>query len=118
MVDFGHVDVLVTAAGVSDHRPTTACDFSQWRKIMNVNLDGTFLFVLEVGRHMRDRETTAGIILIASTASATATRPQPQAAYTYSKAGVRMLATSLSAECAPYGVRVNSLSPDTWKHRC
>lgn len=55
--------------------------------------------------------TRASIILIASMSGSIVNYPQPQAAYNMSKAGVIHLAKSLASEWAPYGIRVNSLSP-------
>lgn len=55
--------------------------------------------------------TTASIILIASMSGHIVNHPQFQTPYNMSKAGVMHLAKSLASEWAPYGIRVNSLSP-------
>ena len=109
--DLGQIDVLVTCAGIVEHIRTEDCDLASWRKVIGVNLDGTFLFARNVGKHMLQRNIKGSMIFIASGAASFATRPQPQASYNASKAGVKMLATSLGAEWAHRGIRVNSLSP-------
>ena len=40
---FGRIDAVVNNAGVADFGPIETTDFAQWRKIMQTNLDGTFL---------------------------------------------------------------------------
>lgn len=111
MSDFGKVDVLVTAAGIAHILPAEAHDFPRWRRTMDVNLDGSFLFAREAGRHMLAKKIKGSIILIASMSASICVRPQKQAAYNASKGGVQMLAKSLATEWAPRGIRVNSLSP-------
>ncbi len=57
------------------------------------------------------KQKHGSIINIASMSARIVNHPQPQVAYNASKAGVVMLTKSLAAEWAPYGVRVNSISP-------
>ena len=83
----------------------------RWRRTMDVNLDGSFLFACEAGRHMLANKIKGSIILIASMSASICVRPQKQAAYNASKGGVQMLAKSLATEWAPQGIRVSSLSP-------
>jgi sorbose reductase len=58
--------VLVTAAGIVDNVAAENYDFPRWRKMLDINLDGTWLFAREAGRHMIEREVRGSIILIAS----------------------------------------------------
>ena len=109
--DFGRVDVLVTAAGIVDNVAAEDYDFGRWRRMMDINLDGSFLFAREAGRHMLANNIKGSIILIASMSATICVRPQKQAAYNASKGGVQMLAKSLATEWASQGIRVNSLSP-------
>ena len=109
--DFGQVDVLVTAAGIVDNVAAEEYDFARWRRMMDINLDGSFLFAKETGRHMLSQNIRGSIILIASMSATICVRPQKQAAYNASKGGVQMLAKSLATEWGPQGIRVNSLSP-------
>lgn len=111
MADFGRIDVLVTAAGMVDNVEAENYDYARWRRMMDINLDGSFLTAREAGRHMIANKTRGSIILIASMTATACTRPQKQAAYNASKGAIVMLAKSLATEWAPYGVRVNSLSP-------
>lgn len=109
--DFGQIDVLVTCAGICIHRATESTDLASWSKVMAVNLDGTFLFAREVGKHMLARQIPGSIILVASGAATHPPRPQLQASYNASKAGVKQLAVTLATEWASRGIRVNTLSP-------
>ena len=113
--DFGKVDVLVTAAGVVDNVAAEDYEFPRWRRMMDVNLDGSWLFAHEAGKHMLQHNVRGSIILIASMSATICVRPQKQAAYNASKGAVQMLAKSLATEWGPMGIRVNSLSPGYMK---
>ena len=115
VADFGKVDVLVTAAGIVDNVEAENYDFPRWRRMMDINLDGSFLFAREAGRHMLSHNIKGSIILIASMSATICVRPQKQAAYNASKGAVQMLAKSLATEWGPQGIRVNSLSPGYMK---
>ena len=109
--DFGKVDVLVTAAGIVDNVEAENYDFKRWRKMMDINVDGTWLFAREAGKHMIQNQVKGSITLVASMSATICVRPQKQAAYNASKGAVKMLMKSLSTEWAPYGIRVNAISP-------
>ncbi|KAL1968155.1 hypothetical protein VTN77DRAFT_2286 [Rasamsonia byssochlamydoides] len=109
--DFGQVDVLVTAAGIVDNVEAENYEYDRWRKMLAVNLDGTFLWAREAGRHMLENRVKGSIILVASMSGSVCVRPQRQAAYNASKGAVIMLAKSLATEWGPSNIRVNTLSP-------
>lgn len=109
--DLGQVDVLVTAAGIVDNVEAENYEFDRWRKMMDINVDGSWLFAREAGRHMLAQQIRGSIILIASMSATICVRPQKQAAYNASKGAIQMLAKSLATEWGPQGIRVNSLSP-------
>ncbi|KAL1973813.1 hypothetical protein VTN31DRAFT_5373 [Thermomyces dupontii] len=113
--DFGQIDVLVTAAGIVDNVAAEDYSYARWRKMMDVNLDGTFLCAREAGRHMLQRGIKGSIILVGSMSGSICVRPQKQAAYNASKGAVIMLAKSLATEWGPHGIRVNTLSPGYMK---
>lgn len=109
--DFGSVDVLVTAAGIVDNVEAENYEYERWRKMMDVNVDGSWLFAREAGKHMLEHQVRGSIILIASISGNICVRPQKQVAYNAGKASVKMIAKSLATEWACQGIRVNSLSP-------
>lgn len=106
----GPIDVLVAAAGIVENVAAEDVSAAAWRRIIDVNVNGVFLCAQAAGRAMIARRS-GSIILIASMSGMIANRPQKQTAYNVSKAGVIMMAKSLAAEWAPYGVRVNALAP-------
>ncbi len=105
----GPLDLLVHAAGISAASPITEMTFAEWKRVHAVNLDGSFLAMKYGVRAMRDRGGS-----ITAIASASGVRPAPgAAAYSSSKAAVRMLARVVAKECLTGGVpvRVNTISP-------
>jgi 3(or 17)beta-hydroxysteroid dehydrogenase len=105
----GPLDVLVHAAGISGASPIADTSFDEWRRIMAVNLDGSFLAAKYGVRALRDR---GGSITLVASASGVRAAPGA-AAYSTSKAGVRMLAQVVAKECraGAMPVRINSVSP-------
>lgn len=103
------IDLLVHAAGISAAAPITEMTFADWKRVHAVNLDGSFLAMKYGVRALRERGGS-----ITAIASASGVRAAPgAAAYSSSKAAVRMLARVVAKECLTSGapVRVNTISP-------
>lgn len=105
----GGIDVLVNSAGIADSiTPTIGQDSETWRKIIDVNLTGTYLMCKEVGTHMVGRGG-GSIVNIASVAGISGF-PRRNA-YSSSKAAIINLTRSLACEWGEQGVRVNCVAP-------
>ena len=103
----GPIDLLVHSAGVPEAGPHDQLDFATWRRVMAVNLDGTFLTVMAVKNGMIAR----GFGRIVCLASIAGLRPRPtMLAYGTSKAGVIAFARNCSEAFAPH-IRVNCIAP-------
>lgn len=108
----GRIDILVNAAGIEGDisQGGLATSYDTYRKVLSVNLDGTFLGCMAVTPHMI--EAGAGsIVNIASIVSFMAT--PSGLAYGISKAGVEQLTRSIAIIGAENGkrVRCNSVHP-------
>jgi len=112
--EFGRLDVCVNNAGISMQRPVEEMPEADWDRIMDVNMKGVFLCSQAAARLMIPRKS-GSIINIGSISARVVNVPQKQAVYNTSKAGVVMLTQSMAVEWAPYGVRVNSISPGYMK---
>jgi 3-oxoacyl-[acyl-carrier protein] reductase len=103
------LDLLVNAAAVlGDSVFIEEMADEQWRRVMSVNLDGTFFCCREAVRWMK--ETGGGrIVNFSSVAGLT---PTPGAlAYSASKGAVIQLTKTLARETARYNLRVNAIAP-------
>lgn len=105
---FGHIDILVNSAGITERRPAIEVSEEDWCDILDVNLNGTFRACQIFGKTMLAQKSGA-IINVASLATFVAFRDV--AAYGVSKAGVGALTKSLAVEWASSGVRVNAIAP-------
>jgi NAD(P)-dependent dehydrogenase (short-subunit alcohol dehydrogenase family) len=105
---WGGLDLLVNNAGVSANRPTLALPHDEWRRAIDINLNGVFYAAQEAGRRMV-AQGGGSIVNIASIYGEVAA-PQ-RAAYCASKAAVAMLTKVLAIEWAAHGVRVNAVAP-------
>lgn len=103
--------VLVNAAGIAMTKPALETTTDEWRRLMDVNLTGTFVTCREFARRVVDAGLPASIVNVASMSGQVVNVPQQQAAYNTSKAGVSMLTKSLAVEWLPLGVRVNAIAP-------
>ena len=109
----GSLDVLVNAAGIEGdmvHGTPESTSLAEWRRVMSVNLDGTFLGCREALPVMK-RKGAGSIINISSTVAYIAT--PNSTAYGASKAGVMQLTKSVALHGSLEGhrVRCNSVHP-------
>jgi NAD(P)-dependent dehydrogenase (short-subunit alcohol dehydrogenase family) len=107
---FGKVDVLVACAGVGQWMKAEDMPEEDWKRVLDINLNGVFFACQAAGREMI-RRRKGSIITISSMSGIIVNTPQAQAHYNASKAAVIMLTKSLAAEWAPYNVRVNTIAP-------
>jgi NAD(P)-dependent dehydrogenase (short-subunit alcohol dehydrogenase family) len=106
----GEPTVLVNAAGVALWADSEDVPAADWRRVVDVNLSGTFLACQAFARR-RLGHGGGTIVNIASMSAHIVNVPQHQVAYNASKAGVAHLTASLAVEWADRGVRVNAISP-------
>jgi 2-hydroxycyclohexanecarboxyl-CoA dehydrogenase len=106
--ELGPVHVLVTSAGITAFDDFTAISLESWRRVLEVNLTGTFHCVQAAIPDM----IAAKWGRIVTIASSSAQRGSPRMAhYVASKGGVIALTKSLAREYAPYGITVNTIPP-------
>ena len=108
LAGFGHVDILVNAAGHNIRKPLLEMSQREFDSILEVHVRGAFLFSRAVGRHMQGRRK-GSIINIASILGHVGVANV--SAYAAAKGGLVQLTKALALEMAPFGVRVNSIAP-------
>lgn len=110
VAQYGRIDVLVNSAGIALLRDIEATTLDEWRALMAVNLDGTFLGCKHAVRVMKER---GGGSIINMSSVAGLIGNGNLAAYGASKGGVRLLTKSVALHCARkgYNIRCNSVHP-------
>src|SRR5262245_1820934 len=104
----GRLDVLVNNAAIVPFTPWDDIDFAEWRRIMSVNLDGTFL-MCRAGSDVMRKNGYGRIVNIVSNSILAGT---PNLAhYEASKGGVMALTRALATELGKEGITVNSVAP-------
>lgn len=104
---FGRLDALCNLAGILRFDHTHELDLEDWRRILEVNLTGTFLACREALPHLLE---TRGAIVNTSSTAALAGHPWT-AAYSASKGGVLALTYTLAVEYGKQGLRANAVCP-------
>lgn len=109
---FGSISHLYCFAGVVGVAHAASMPEADWRRTIDINTTGSFLCAQAVANHMfAEPGTNRSITLTASISGHSVNFPQPQVAYNVSKAAVIAMKSSLAAEWAHAGIRVNSISP-------
>jgi NAD(P)-dependent dehydrogenase (short-subunit alcohol dehydrogenase family) len=103
---FGQLDIVFANAGIAKPRPLAEIDAAHIDEQLGVNVKGVLYTVQKTLPLLRK---PASVILTASTVAELGTAGM--SVYAATKAAVRSLARSLSAELASQGVRVNVVSP-------
>ena len=108
----GPVELLVLNAGVLHKSPLEETTLADWKRVIDVNLTGSFLCARRAMGAMR-KARYGRVVIVGSSAgiNGAGAAPPPLAAYAASKAGVMALAKSMAGEYAPYAVTVNALAP-------
>jgi len=112
--EHGRIDVLVNAVGGSTviERPAAPVDeltFADWRKLLDFNLTGTFLFCHAVVPVMKRQR--AGKIVNLSSVAGRGISDTSSSAYAAAKGGITAFTRKLGRELGPFGVNVNAIAP-------
>ncbi|HEX5706588.1 MAG TPA: 3-oxoacyl-ACP reductase FabG [Pyrinomonadaceae bacterium] len=114
---FGKIDVLINNAGVSWGERPERMPLDKWRKVIDVNLTGAFLFSQAAGREMLRREY-GRIINVSSVSGLQSSADGPHyVGYAASKAGLFGLTRELAATWGRQGIRVNAIAPGFFHSR-
>lgn len=105
---FGHVDIVVNCAGIFPQKVFGEMTFADWRKVLSINLDGTFLVTKAFVPGMQARKWGRVVNLASSTLGSVVTG---FAHYVASKGGIVGFTRAAATDLAPFGITVNAIAP-------
>ncbi len=105
---FGSLDILVNNAAIVPFTAWDDVDFTEWRRIQRVNLDGVFL--MSRGAYQVMKAQGKGRIINMCSNTIFAGTPN-MAAYVAAKGGVLGLTRAMATEVGQFGITVNAVSP-------
>lgn len=105
----GPIDGLVNAHGLSTYSPFLELSLAEWKRIIDVNLTGTFIVGQAVARQMVKHDTKGAIVNFSSTLGWVGGPNRVH--YLASKGGVNLLTRGMALDLASYGIRVNAIGP-------
>jgi glucose 1-dehydrogenase len=110
----GRIDLFINNSARAWHQPITKITSEAFYNTINTNLTSCVWAAREISKHMIARRS-GGILIVNSTV-----RYVPayrESSYRISKMGLKMLMETLSIELAPFGIRVNLLTPGHYPTR-
>jgi NAD(P)-dependent dehydrogenase (short-subunit alcohol dehydrogenase family) len=105
----GKLHGLINCAGIKGVGNVLDCESENWKNVMSVNLDGTFLMCQAFARAVQHDETSRAIVNISSGAGIMGV--PNRLPYVASKFAVSGITRTMGAELGPYGIRVNAIAP-------
>jgi NAD(P)-dependent dehydrogenase (short-subunit alcohol dehydrogenase family) len=109
---FGRADIVINTAGIFPQTNLDTLDFATWKKILSVNLDGTFLVSMAFIPGMKQRGWGRIVSMSSSTLGSVVTGFVP---YVSSKAGIVGFTRAMATELGPFGITVNAIQPGLTK---
>lgn len=111
---FGEINVLVTSAGYNNPQPIVEQELSEWKKIMDSDVQGTWLYCKYVGEQMIKQGKGGKVIMVSSARSKMGMANYT--GYCTAKAGIDLMAQSLACEwTAKYKINVNTINPTVFR---
>ncbi|GAA2643430.1 SDR family oxidoreductase [Paractinoplanes durhamensis] len=112
--EFGRIDVMINNAGLGGRRAVTEMTDSEWERVLDVTLSGTFRCTRAALRQMI-AQGDGGVVV--NNASVLGWRAQAgQAHYAAAKAGVMAFTRCVALDVAGHGIRVNAVAPSLAEH--
>jgi len=105
---FSHVDIVINCAGIFPQKNFQEMTFADWRQVLSINLDSTFLVTAAFVPGMRARKWGRIINMASSTLGSVVTG---FAHYVASKGGIVGFTRALATDLAPDGITVNAIAP-------
>jgi NAD(P)-dependent dehydrogenase (short-subunit alcohol dehydrogenase family) len=107
---WGHVDILVNNAAISDNKHMLDITSEEWNRTLAITLTGPFLFAKHAARAMIDKGVPGAIVNVSSTSGYYGR--DRAIGYTSAKGGVVNMTRSMAIQLAPHNIRVNSVVPN------
>ena len=105
----GPIDILVNNAGIADTKASLEVSESDWRRVLDTNLDGAWRMAQAAAKSMVAAKRGGSIVNIASILGLR--QATHLLAYAAAKAALVQVTKSLALEWARHGIRVNAIAP-------
>jgi NAD(P)-dependent dehydrogenase (short-subunit alcohol dehydrogenase family) len=111
---YGGIDILVVASGMNDVSPIEEMGFDRFTKVMQANVDGSWLIARASGRQMI-AQGRGGKVVFTSSARGKLGHPAGYSAYCTSKSAVDGLTKALGCEWGKHRITVNAIAPTVFR---
>ncbi|MDH7795334.1 MULTISPECIES: SDR family NAD(P)-dependent oxidoreductase [unclassified Beijerinckia] len=110
VAEWGHVDILVNNAAISDNRHMFDITTEEWNRTLAITLTGPFLFAKHTAKAMVEKGVSGAIVNVSSTSGYYGR--DRAIGYAAAKGGIVNMTRSMAIQLAPHNIRVNSVVPN------